>query len=273
MSSVRKLHTVLTIAGSDSFGGAGIQADIKTCCAFGVYAMSVITAITAQNSCGVAACMPVGIDMLRAQLDTLLNDIRPDAVKIGMLPSPAHIRVVSETIRSHDLAAVVADPVLISSSGTALTEPLDESIDAYRALLLPLCTMATPNLPEARLLSGEDTHLTEPSAVRLLRHLGCGSLLLKGGHEAGDMSADILATPHGCTVYNAARIDTHNSHGTGCTLSSAIACGLALGKNLKDAVGSAKEFVTAALAGNRDTRLGHGTGPLDFFAVQTRHNP
>lgn len=254
---------VLSIAGSDSIGGAGIQADIKTCCALGVYAMTAITGLTAQNTMGVALVDATSSDMMRAQLDMIIADVRPDAVKIGMLPTPEIIRIVAEWIRANELTNVVTDPVMVATSNDSLT--IEPSETALKEMLIPLSTVITPNLPEAEKLLGcsIDSRDKRNEALDLLE-LGAKYVLLKGGHDADpDHCVDILAgSERRLKEYVTDKISTQNTHGTGCTLSSAIACGLAKGLNVEDAVTAAHDFVNKAIREGARYKFGHGHGPL-----------
>ena len=255
------MKTVLTIAGSDSIGGAGIQADLKTMCAHGVYGMTVITALTAQNTLGVQAIHTPPPEFARAQMDCVLSDIRPDAVKIGMLSNAGVIQAVAEGLRHHAARNVVLDPVMVSTSRHRLLE--SEAETALRAELLPLARLVTPNLPEACELAGMPD-ITDRAgmvqAAKAIAQMTSAAVLVKGGHLAG--CADDLLYEDGTEHwFSTPRIDTDNTHGTGCTLSSAIASNLALGCTLKEAVALAKDYITRAL--RNDPHLGHGNGPLN----------
>lgn len=266
---MKSYHRVLTIAGSDSGGGAGIQADLKTFAANGCYGMSVITALTAQNTRAVTAIHPVPEDFIAAQMDAVMEDIGVDAIKIGMLHSPAVIQVVAERLRHFQVANVVVDPVMVAKSGDALLR--EDAVEALRAELLPLATLITPNIPEATVLLGraQAEMVEEPEGLeevaRALLQLGPGAVLLKGGHLSGDRSPDILIGSGDVARFEAARVDTPNTHGTGCTLSSAIAAQLAHGHPLPEAVGRAKDYITRALIAGSAYRLGSGHGPVHHF--------
>ncbi len=257
------MKTVLTIAGSDSSGGAGIQADIKTIESYGLFATSAITAITAQNTCGVAAAQDIDPDVVAAQIDAVFQDIRPDAVKIGMVSSANIISVVAERLAFWDALNIVVDPVMVATSGARLIEP--DAIEALLKKLLPLATVVTPNIPEAEVLCGfpiENDSDAEHAGRKIASGIA-GSALIKGGHRDGGAD-DLLVTEEGDLVWlRAERIATHNTHGTGCTLSSAIACGLAQGDNIEHAVRRAKGFVRGAMSTGLD--LGSGSGPLDHM--------
>ncbi len=260
------MRTALTIAGSDTCGGAGIQADIKTMTANGVYAMSAITALTAQNTTGVTGIMEVTPDFLRLELDTVITDIRPDAVKIGMVSSSELIRVISETIRKYELTNVVVDPVMVATSGARLIS--EDAIGTLKECLLPLAKILTPNIPEAEVLSGMEIRTAEDmikAAEKISGEYGC-AVLCKGGHNLNDAN-DLLYREGGFKWFNGKRIDNPNTHGTGCTLSSAIASNLAKGYDLDTAVEKAKNYISGALAAMLD--LGKGSGPMNHaFAIR-----
>jgi hydroxymethylpyrimidine/phosphomethylpyrimidine kinase len=255
---------VLSIAGSDSGGGAGIQADLKTFSALGCYGMTAITAITAQNTQGVRAIHGVPPDTLKAQIDAVLKDIGADAVKIGMLHAPEMVRVVAQALRHFKLKNVVLDTVMVATSGDRLMAP--QTVAVLVNELFPLAAVITPNLDEAELLLGrkiEGIADLEPAAHELLA-LGAQAVLLKGGHLAGDEVVDVLLQP-GLPVLRlaSARIPSRNVHGTGCTLSSAIAAHLALGLDLREAVSRAREYILGAIAAGAGVQTGHGHGPLN----------
>lgn len=255
---------VLSIAGSDSGGGAGIQADLKTFSALGCYGMTAIAAITAQNTQGVRAIHGIPADMLAAQMDAVLQDIGADAVKIGMLASPETVQVVADAIRRYGLRQVVLDPVMVATSGDRLIA--QETADALVQALFPLATIITPNLDEAGWLLGQPipdaSHM--PDAARNLLALGAQNVLLKGGHLPGEEVVDLLLTAQGQTLRLASpRIATHNGHGTGCTLSSAIAAHLAQGQPLPQAVEQARSYILGAIAAGAAVRTGQGAGPLN----------
>ena len=261
-----KIKTALTIAGSDCSGGAGIQADIKTMTIHGVYAMSAITALTAQNTTGVRAIQESTPTFLKAQIDTVFEDIPPDAVKVGMVSSSALIRVIADRLRHYQAKHVVVDPVMVASSGSSLMEQ-----DAVRTLveeLFPLADLVTPNIPEALALSGliiQSQADMEAAAKFIGDNFHC-AVLLKGGHSIQDAN-DLLYTKGTFTWFEGNRIDNPNTHGTGCTLSSAIAANLAKGIPLTEAIRAAKDYLTGALAAMLD--LGQGSGPLHHgFALR-----
>ena len=256
---------VLTIAGSDSSGGAGIQADLKTIAAHKLYGESVITALTAQNTTGVFGIHDVPPDFVAAQLDAVFTDIPPAAVKIGMVSQPAIIDVIATKLRQYRPAAVVLDPVFVATSGARLIAP--EASDALVARLFPLATVITPNIPEAEVLADRPIHTPDDmaAAAAAIAQLTPGAVLVKGGHLVND-ATDVLYHDGRADWFTSPRIDTPNTHGTGCTLSSAIACNLALGRPLPDAIRAAKAYLTGALASM--LTLGHGSGPLDHtFAL------
>ncbi len=261
---IHRYPRVLSIAGSDSGGGAGIQADLKTFAALGCFGMTAITALTAQNTCGVRAIHPVPPDMLRAQIDAVLEDIGADAVKVGMLHSPEIVRTVAQAIDRHQLQRVVFDPVMVATSGAKLID--DPAIAVLVAELFPRATLITPNLDEAALLVGRpltNTHDMAQAAAELLAR-GARAVLLKGGHLTGDTVMDLLLQPSTEPLWlQAPRIATANTHGTGCTLSSAIAAHLALGATLAQAVQLARDFVRQALQAGASVKTGQGEGPLN----------
>ncbi|MFN0071771.1 MAG: bifunctional hydroxymethylpyrimidine kinase/phosphomethylpyrimidine kinase [Chloroflexota bacterium] len=252
----------LTIAGSDSGGGAGIQADLKTFSALGVYGMSVLTAITAQNTRAVTAVEEISIDMIGAQIDAVLSDIGAGAIKTGMLSSAAIIEIVADRLRFHGADRLVVDPVMVAKSGDHLLRT--DAVDTLRSVLLPLATVVTPNLPEAEVLVGRPvTSLAEMrDAARALTELGVRSVVVKGGHMAGD-PVDVFFDGRDWLELHSRRIETTSTHGTGCTLASAIAAHLALGDSLVEAVQKAKAYLTEAIA--RAYPLGHGHGPVHHF--------
>lgn len=264
---------VLSIAGSDSGGGAGIQADLKTFSALGCFGMTAISAITAQNTCGVVAIHPVPAGMLAQQIDAVVSDIGVDAVKIGMLHDPETVRVVAQAILRYQWPLVVLDPVMVASSGDSLIAR--ETIAMLVAELFPLVTLVTPNLDEAALLLGRPLEVEAQlaAAAHDLIHLGAPTVLLKGGHLRGDEVVDILLQPGQPLLrMENPRIHSRNTHGTGCTLSSAIACYLALGHDLAEAVQLARRYVYQAIIRGADVGTGHGHGPLNHaFAPVPMH--
>ena len=255
---------VLSIAGSDSGGGAGIQADLKTFSALGCYGMTAITAITAQNTCGVRAIHAVPPQMLRDQIDAVLEDIGADAVKIGMLHGPEIVRTVAEAIDRHGLQNVVFDPVMVATSGAVLIDKA--AVEVLVRKLFPRAAVITPNLDEAALLVGRPL-MSAPDmeqAAQALLDKGARAVLIKGGHLPGDTVIDLLVTKSGDKFWmQAQRIHSPNTHGTGCTLSSAMAAHLALGASLLDAVQHARAYVREALQAGALVRTGQGSGPLN----------
>ncbi|MBB5755039.1 bifunctional hydroxymethylpyrimidine kinase/phosphomethylpyrimidine kinase [Prosthecomicrobium pneumaticum] len=259
----------LTIAGTDPSGGAGIQADLKTFAALGVYGASVITALVAQNTRGVRAIHDVPPDFIAAEIDSVFDDLTVAAVKIGMLSRPAVIATVVDGLARHGATKIVVDPVMVAQSGDRLLVP--EAVEALRTLLLPRATVITPNLPEAAVLldaaPAESEAEMRAQGERLLA-LGPQAVLVKGGHGTGAESVDLLVTASGVHRFTAPRIATRNTHGTGCTLSSAIAAGLARGLDLDTAVGAAKDYLTAALSAADRLTIGKGHGPVHHNFAQ-----
>lgn len=253
------MNTALTIAGSDSCGGAGIQADIKTMTCNGVYAMSAITALTAQNTTGVTGIMEVTPDFLKEQIKAVVTDIFPDAVKTGMVSSSALIKVIADSIKEYNLKNVVVDPVMVATSGAKLIS--DDAIETLKTELLPLATLITPNIPEAEVLFGskiQSKQDMEKAAQEINKKFNC-AVLLKGGHSLNDANDYLYDGTQG-SWFQGKRIQNPNTHGTGCTLSSAIASGLAKGLTLKESVTQAKAYISGALAAMLD--LGKGSGPM-----------
>jgi hydroxymethylpyrimidine/phosphomethylpyrimidine kinase len=258
---------VLTIAGSDSGGGAGIQADLKTFAANKCYGLSVLTALTAQNTQGVTAIHAVPANFVEAQMEAVLTDIGTDAIKIGMLFSAELIEVVVRTLKKHGASNVVLDPVMVAQSGDKLLQ--DTAITTIKEHLIPLADIITPNVPEAEVLLGRKIDDTSCmiEAARDLARFGCQSVLVKGGHLAKTHSTDFLyLTPKNRLIeYTAEQVHTINNHGTGCTLSSAIAAQLAHGYDIQTAVGNAKDYITAAIKTGAHYVLGKGNGPVHHF--------
>lgn len=256
----------VTIAGSDSGGGAGIQADLKTFSALGVYGASVLAALTAQNTQGVTAIHDVPADFIRAQMDAVFSDLSVDAVKIGMLSRPEAIQAVSEGLMVHGATNIVLDPVMVAASGDPLIT--DAAVDVLKTRLFPYVDLITPNLHEAARLLGKEPAANrgemEAQAWQLLE-FGPTAVLLKGGHGDEPEAADILVMPAGVEWYIAPRMATNNTHGTGCTLSSAIAAGLARGRPIAESVGKAKSYVTAAIQASDSLSIGRGHGPVHHF--------
>jgi hydroxymethylpyrimidine/phosphomethylpyrimidine kinase len=257
----------LTIAGSDSGGGAGIQADLKTFSALGCFGMSAITALTAQNTRVVTHIFPVTPEFIGQQIDAVMDDIGTDAVKIGMLHSPEVIEIVAEKLDQWSCPNIVLDPVMISKSGDKLLQ--DDAVNALKSILIPKATIITPNLPEASVLLGHDVKTIDDMnlAVKDLSNFGCSNVLLKGGHLTQDESCDLLYQKETDTLTElpGTRIQTPNSHGTGCTLSSAICANLANGLELVNAVKKAKVYIADALGAGAEYETGKGHGPVNHF--------
>ena len=256
------MNTALTIAGSDSSGGAGIQADIKTMTAHGVYAMSSVTALTAQNTTGVYGILESTPEFLASQLDCIFTDIFPDAVKTGMVSSTGLIQVIADKLKQYQARNIVVDPVMIATSGSRLIS--EEAVEALKSQLLPLAAVLTPNIPEAEVLSGltiSGSEDMERAAREIGERYGC-AVLCKGGHDLNDAN-DLLWQDGSCKWFCGRRIHNPNTHGTGCTLSSAIASNLAKGCDLETAVERAKIYLSGALSSMLD--LGAGSGPLDHL--------
>lgn len=258
---------VLTIAGSDSGGGAGIQADLKTYSALGCFGTSAITAITAQNTVGVTAIHPVPPDVIVAQIKAVVEDIGTDAVKIGMLHDSDVIRAVARTLAEHDLKNIVLDPVMVATSGDRLLQ--DSAITSLIQELIPLADVITPNIPEAEILLGRKLeHQADlPEAARELARLGCRSVLLKAGHLSEKRLVDIFHFAEDDQIVElvSQRLETPNTHGTGCTLSSAMAAYLARGESLTEAARLAKDYITQAIVAGSEYRIGQGHGPVHHF--------
>ena len=252
---------LLTIAGSDPSGGAGIQADLKTFSALGGYGMAAITALTAQNTQGVTCIHHVPADFVRLQIQTIFDDIRVDAVKIGMAGSVETVAVIADVLEKNKPPIIVLDPVMIAQSGDALLT--DAEILALKEKLLPLATIITPNLPEAEVLLGRK--IDEPAGAAQALLAFAPAVLLKGGHADGARSDDILATQDMLITLDAPRIDTKNNHGTGCTLAAALAAYLAQGLSLREAARRAKHYITQALQHSGQLSVGHGHGPVHHF--------
>ena len=258
----KPMRTALSIAGSDSSGGAGIQADIKTMSAHGVFAMTAVTALTAQNTTGVTDILDSTPAFLSAQLDAVFTDIFPDAVKIGMVSSAELISVIAQKLRQYGARHIVVDPVMVATSGSRLLR--EDAVEALKTELLPLAEVATPNIPEAEILADMPIRTPadmEAAARKISEQYGC-AVLCKGGHDLNDAN-DLLWRDGAGYWFNGRRINNPNTHGTGCTLSSAIAANLAKGMALEDAVRRAKEYISGALAAMLD--LGHGRGPMNHL--------
>lgn len=259
----------LTIAGSDSGAGAGIQADLKTFAALGVYGVTVVTAVTAQNTVGVRAVQEINPGVIAAQLDAVAEDFPIAALKTGMLSSAAVIEVVARGIQRHRLAPLVIDPVMVAKSGDRLLR--EDAVDALRQFLLPLARVVTPNIPEAEVLAGLRIRSLDDriSAGRRILSLGARAVVVKGGHSTADPVVDLLIEPEGVSQFSAPRITTDQTHGTGCTFSAAITAGLAGGLSLQAALGEARAYLTRALS--EAPGLGHGHGPLQHFSAEPAH--
>lgn len=268
---MKKYIPILTIAGSDCSGGAGIQADIKTISALGCYAAAAVTAVTVQNTLGVMAVEPVRPDIVAGQIRAVMDDIQPRAVKVGMVNDCATISAIAATLREYGIGNLVVDPVMVSTGGVRLMQ--DDALDVFRTELLPLATLLTPNIPEAEVLAAacQDRHEGEAplpveirEQARAILSQGCRAVLIKGGHLAG-RKTDRLFYENGMREYACDDVPTHNTHGTGCTLSSAIASFLALGYPLAEAVGRAKDYITEALKAGADVAIGGGHGSMNHF--------
>jgi hydroxymethylpyrimidine/phosphomethylpyrimidine kinase len=269
---MQRVPKVLTIAGSDSGGGAGIQADLKTFAALGVFGMSAITAVTAQNTLGVTRVLALPPVMVKAQIDAVVTDIGADAFKTGMLANRAIIRAVASKIREYECERVVVDPVMVAASGARLLE--EDAVETYKRELFPLATVVTPNVPEAEALTGLQirSERDQKEAARAMKRLGPRYVVVKGGHLNGEESVDLLFDGRTFKEFRAERIATKNTHGTGCTFASAVACGLARRLPVEDSVAAAKEYVTSAIRAS--FAVGRGHGPLnhlhEWWAVRDR---
>ena len=263
------MRTAVTIAGSDSSGGAGIQADIKTMMANGVYAMSAITALTAQNTTGVTSILNATPEFLGQELDAIFTDIYPNAVKIGMVSEGGLIRTIAAKLRQYEAKNIVVDPVMVATSGARLIS--EEAVETLKKELFPLACILTPNIPETEVLTGMEVKTTEDmieAAKRISEEYHC-AVLCKGGHQLNDAN-DLLYADGTYRWFNGKRINTPNTHGTGCTLSSAIASNLAKGFSLEESVERAKDYISGALAAMLD--LGKGSGPMDHgFAIDNAY--
>ncbi|MBN6186092.1 bifunctional hydroxymethylpyrimidine kinase/phosphomethylpyrimidine kinase [Aneurinibacillus sp. BA2021] len=261
------VYKALTVAGSDSGGGAGIQADLKTFQELGVYGMSVLTALTAQNTRGVHGVHPVPPAFIAQQLDAVLSDIGTDAVKTGMLFDSAIIQTVAEKLKEYKVRNYVLDPVMIAKGGAPLL--LEEAVQAVKGHLLPIAAVVTPNLPETEVLTGLPQITTKEQmkeAARMLHEWGAQNVVIKGGHGTGEIVTDILYDGQTFVELEAARFHTEHTHGTGCTFAAAITAGLASGKSVQEAVEQAKRFITAAIS--HPLGIGHGHGPTNHWAYR-----
>jgi len=257
------MKTALTIAGSDSGAGAGIQADLKTFAAHGVYGTSAIAAVTAQNTLGVTGFVTLPADIIIAQIEAVASDIGVDAAKTGMLASAAIVEAVAAAVEDLEIPRLVVDPVMIAKSGDRLLE--EEAVAAIRTELLRRAFVVTPNAPEAEVLAGMAVKTTADAreAARRILKLGPSAVIVKGGHLEGDEVVDLLYDGHEFTEFRGPRVDSRNSHGSGCTFAAALAANLALGRGLKEATGLAKEYVAGAI--RHGLPIGHGHGPMDHF--------
>lgn len=266
-----KVSKALTIAGSDSGGGAGIQADLKTFQELGVYGMTVITAITAQNTLGVQGVYPVTLEGIQEQLHSIGTDLTPDAVKLGMLFSSDIIKIVAENIKKFGWNNIVLDPVMIAKGGASLLQ--QEAVQALKEHLLPIATVITPNVPEAEVLTGMEIHTIEDSkkAAKMLHELGAKYVLMKGGHAAyqGNEVIDLLFDGKQFIAYKSERIDSKQTHGSGCTFASAVTAGLAKGYSIEEAVQEAKKFISIAI--EQPLHIGSSHGPTNHFAYKQKN--
>ena len=268
-SEIRKdmrYYTAMTIAGSDSCGGAGIQADIKTMSALGVYAASAITAITVQNTLGVYAIQEVEPEIVKGQIKAVMDDIKPEAIKIGMVNDQATIHAIAKALKESNYRHLVIDPVMVATSGSRLMQ--EDALETFCQELLPMATLLTPNIPEAEMLSGLQLHNDQEmhKAAEQICQMGCKALLIKGGHFEGSEKVDrLFIDGKEVEIYTAKSVDTHNTHGTGCTLSSAITALLAKGYDYPKAIAGAKEYLSQALEAGQDVEIGGGHGPVNHF--------
>ncbi len=260
------IRKVLTIAGSDSGGGAGIQADLKTCSALGCYGMSAITALTAQNTQAVREVFPVPAEFVKAQIEAVLDDLGADAVKIGMLNTADIIEAVADALKKYAPPHIVLDPVMVAKSGDPLLK--SSAVKALKSSLMPLASLITPNIPEAEVLLAQKINSSDQmeQAAKDLSKMGASAVLIKGGHGTDELSADCLLCSDGTVHwFKSPRIDSKNTHGTGCTLSSAIASYLAKGEDMISAVSHAKTYISEAILAAREMALGKGHGPVHHF--------
>ncbi len=261
-----KYVSVLTIAGSDSGGGAGIQADLKTFSALGCFGASAITAITVQNTCGVKAIHSVPAEFVQGQIEAVMTDIQPSAIKIGMVHNVKLVKVIASQLKKYPDVPIIFDPVMVSTSGHRLIEM--ETIEVLQTELFPLATLITPNLDEAAILADMEINTVldmQAAALKIINN-GCQAVLLKGGHLKTIQLTDLLRTSNGRkTTFETTFIETNNMHGTGCTLSSAIAAFMARGENLQTAVSNAKDYIHQAILNGSDVKTGEGHGPLNHF--------
>ncbi len=256
------IPNVLSIAGSDPSGGAGIQADLKTFAALGVYGMAAISALTAQNTVGVSGFVAVPPEFMKDQLKAIFEDVEVEAVKIGMIANADLVNVLADSLAHYRPPNIVLDPVMVSTSGDSLIN--SDAMTAMKERLIPLCDVLTPNIPEAEKLSRKAVLDMEVAAQDLLK-MGSGAVLLKGGHLKGDVARDVLAYVGGIRIYETPRVDTQSTHGTGCTSSSAIAANLAKGEDVENACFKAKDYLTNALEYADDLNVGKGHGPVNHM--------
>lgn len=261
-----KYARVLTIAGSDSGGGAGIQADLKTISALGCYGSTAITAITAQNTIGVKSIHDVPLEIVYDQIIAVLEDIKPDAIKIGMIHTPELALMIYTTLQKHSSLPVILDPVMVATSGDKLIK--DETISTLKSKLFQLATLVTPNLDEAEILVNSKIQSTTDmiDAALVIMETGCNAVLIKGGHLKGNKLYDVFVDKNlQQQIFESIRIETNNVHGTGCSLSSAIAAFIALGNPLQQAIKKAREYINSAIENGKDVKTGEGNGPLNHF--------
>lgn len=257
-------YKTLSIAGFDGSGGAGIQADLKTFSALGSYGMTVLTALPIQNTCGVTNCYDIPLSAIAEQLESIFSDIRPDAIKIGMLHSAEIIRLIANFLAKNAVGIpLVIDPVMMAKGGAPLLQP--DAIDSLKQALIPLASLITPNLPEAKLLLGNQSEQSMLEMVTALKAFGSDYVLLKGGHNEGNESNDLLSNGKQQWWLNSPRITSKNTHGTGCTLSAAIAVYLAKGLTMEQACLDAKSYVSGAIKASAQNSVGHGNGPVHHF--------
>lgn len=256
------MKNLLTVAGSDSGGGAGIQADIKTFAANGGYGMSVITSVTAQNTVGVTAIHDIPVDIVCAQLDAVFSDIRVDGVKVGMLSNPEIVKAVADRLKQYSPKIIIVDPVMVSTSGSKLLS--DDAVKLIKSELIPIASMVTPNIPEAEVLTGmKISNIREMGeAAQLIGDLGCRYVLVKGGHLT-DTANDLLYNGRTMTIFEGSRLLSKNTHGTGCSISSAVCANLAKGMDAETAVGEAKKYIRTGI--ENSVEIGHGNGPIHHF--------
>src|SRR5574344_2663377 len=262
--AMKQYFIILSLAGSDCSGGAGIQADIKTMSALGCYAASVITSITVQNTCGVKAIQNVKPEIVEGQIIAVMDDIRPAAIKIGMVNDADTIDIIADTLKRYETKTLIVDPVMVASGGQRLMQ--EDALEIFEKRFMPMATLLTPNIPEAEILSGIKINTIKDidRSAKIILSKGCKSVLIKGGHLDGQKT-DRLYTPHTSIEIYFRNIQTHNTHGTGCTLSSAITAYLARGEKMQTAITKAKEYITKALEYGAEVKIGNGIGPVYHF--------